>query len=81
MLMNMEDSVLSIMFSINRRRQKQAVEEDVPYMKSNGAAETQKWQQWASQGKGTQSSQWKQTEQMKSRRDLKGYSCEFIMLF
>ena len=43
-----------ILFRINHSRQKEAAEKDVPYTKSNGAAETQKWQQWASRGEDTQ---------------------------
>lgn len=81
--MKMDDLILSILFSTNHHRQKEAVEKDVPYMKSNGAAGPQKWQQWASQGKDAQPSQWKQTEQMdyKVTQDLKGYSRDFMELF
>lgn len=42
------------MFCVNWPRQKEADEKDVPYMKSNGTTETQKWQLWTSQGKDTQ---------------------------
>lgn len=44
-VVNMGDLILSIKFCINRHRQKGAVEKDVPYMKGNGAAETQERQQ------------------------------------
>lgn len=50
---NVQHLILSLVSCITHRRQRDAAEKDVPYVKRNGAAETQKWQRRAAFGKKT----------------------------